>query len=121
VFEILSSLSADTSTPPDKVVMVLEAVLPSLVGVAVFFGFSRLEPSNPWRNARWAAFLPLGYGIWTGSVYVGRIQSYLYKQFHLIGPNLTLLHWVILALPVLTVIGLAVWSLLDNRRPKHDF
>ena len=119
---MLPTLAFLSDQAPETRVLLMYAVLPVMVSVAIYFPLSRRDKADLGYRLRLLALVPVALGVILGALLSYRMATdFAYQQYNLIGQGRALMHYVVLGLNLAGAIGIFVWNLAASKGPKYDF
>lgn len=106
---------------PSKIGIILLSILPTALALGAFAYMRRADASSWMYRLRWLAALPIVIGIGFGIHKVSLVNDFLYRAYYLVGQKMILMHYAVLAVPLLGAIVLGVMGWASRREDKYDF
>lgn len=114
---LYGSFFADTLNMFSRKGMMIWVLVPSLLGIGVYFLFRRLQLFP----LRWLGVLPILFGIIMGIGAVSLVSDVLYRDYYFVRQTFMLVHWAVLIVPILALASLFVFEFLWKKSRAQDF
>ena len=97
--------------------LILTALIPSIIAVIMFYAGMKLQHLGKSKFIKWSAVIPLLIGLFLGmEPFRMMYMDTTYQQMYPGGGRVKLMHAGGIIMPVLTAMGLGVWSWWNNRQ-----
>jgi len=101
--------------------LILIALIPSVIAVIMFYAGMKLQHLGKPKFIKWTAAIALLVGVFLGmEPFRMMFMDPTYQQMYPGGGKTKLMHAGGIIMPVLTLIGLSVWSWWNNRQRFED-
>lgn len=105
---------------PASAYLLAVAIFPAVIAGGLFFWLSKKEYEGWSKGLKYITLVVPVIGALIGYGHYSDVQSMTYRQFHYLNDRHVNLHYAAFFVPLITLVGMIVWSILRMRQEKLD-